>query len=62
MAKCMLCTKGPHAGNNVPKSQHKTRRTIQPNIQKVDGIRMCTRCLRTLKRVAQAQPALATAQ
>ena len=49
MAKCMLCTKGPAAGNNVPKSQHKTKRLIQPNIQSVGGIRMCTRCLRTIK-------------
>jgi ribosomal protein L28 len=49
MAKCMICAKGPVAGNNVPKSQHKTRRMIRPNIQKFQGIKMCTRCLRTLK-------------
>ena len=50
MAKCTLCGKGPVAGRNVPKSQHKTSRMFQPNIQHVDGIAMCTRCLRTLKR------------
>lgn len=50
MAKCTLCGKGPVAGHNVPKSQHKTNRFFQPNIQKVDGIKMCTRCLRTLKK------------
>ena len=55
MAKCMLCTKGPSSGNNVPKSQHKTKRMIQPNIQKVSGVHMCTRCMRTLKRFAAAQ-------
>ena len=52
MAKCMLCGKGPVTGNNVPKSQHKTKRQIQPNIQSVDGVRVCTRCIRTLKRGA----------
>jgi len=52
MAKCMLCGKGPQTGNNVPKSQHKTKRLIQPNIQNVDGVAMCTRCLRTLKKGA----------
>ena len=62
MAKCLLCGKGPAAGNRVPKSQHKTKRLIQPNIQKVNGIRMCTRCLRTIKQAsaaAQPQPQLA---
>jgi len=54
MAKCELCAKGPVSGNNVPKSQHKTKRRIQPNIQSVDGVHMCTRCLRTLKRYALA--------
>ena len=55
MAKCMLCGKGPVAANNVPKSQHKTRRMVQPNIQPVNGIKMCTRCLRTLKHGVQQQ-------
>jgi large subunit ribosomal protein L28 len=55
MAKCTLCGKGPAAGNNVPKSQHKTRRMIKPNIQKIDGISVCTRCMRTLRRMTAAQ-------
>ena len=50
MAKCMLCGKGPHAAQNVPKSMHKTKRVVQPNIQKIGGIAMCTRCMRTLRR------------
>lgn len=54
MAKCMLCAKGPVSGHNVPKSMHKTKRRIQPNIQKVSGIKMCTRCLRSIKRLAAA--------
>jgi large subunit ribosomal protein L28 len=49
MAKCELCGKGPVAGKNVPHSQHKTNRIIRPNIQKVKGVKVCTRCIRTLK-------------
>ncbi len=48
MPKCDFTGKRPHAANNVPKSQHKTRRTVQPNIQKVGGVRMSTRFRRTL--------------
>lgn len=54
MAKCQICGKGPVAGRNVPKSQHKTPRLLQPNVQKIDGISMCTRCLRTIKRAVAA--------
>jgi large subunit ribosomal protein L28 len=54
MAKCMLCGKGPVAGRNVPNSQHKTPRMLQPNIQSVDGMKMCTRCLRSIKREIKA--------
>lgn len=56
MAKCQICGKGPVAGRNVPKSQHKTPRMLQPNVQKIDGIQMCTRCLRTLRKAAAMQP------
>lgn len=48
MAKCEFTGKAPHAGNNVPKSQHKTRRMINPNVQKIGGVRMSTRFRRTL--------------
>lgn len=51
MAKCLLCAKGPVSGQNVPKSMHKTKRRIQPNVQKINGIKMCTRCLRSIKRL-----------
>jgi len=53
MAKCDLCGKTPVAGRNVPKSQHKTNRMFQPNVQRIDGMDICTRCLRTLKRSLQ---------
>jgi len=54
MSKCVLCGKGPAAAHNVPKSQHKTNRLVQPNVQPVRGLgAVCTRCLRTLKRDLQ---------
>jgi large subunit ribosomal protein L28 len=53
MAKCEICGKGPRAGRNVPNSQHKTARTFKPNIQRVNGVDMCTRCLRTIKSIAK---------
>jgi large subunit ribosomal protein L28 len=54
MAQCVICSKGPVFGNNVPNSVHKTRRRIQPNVQTVHGVRMCTRCLRTIKKFRAA--------
>lgn len=65
MAKCALCGKVPVAGNNVPHSVHKTRRMFRPNIQKVNGVNVCSRCIRTMKRaaapVAKAEQTPATA-
>ena len=55
MAKCDICGKGVHFGNNVSHSNRKTNRIWNPNIQrfkcKVNGgakrIHVCTRCLRS---------------
>ncbi|MGI6555490.1 MAG: 50S ribosomal protein L28 [Bacillota bacterium] len=55
--KCAICGKGPATGNNVSHSHLKTRRTWQPNLQKVkaiiDGsprkVLVCTRCIRSGK-------------
>lgn len=58
MAKtCEICGKGPLSGNNVSHANNKTRRRFMPNLQHVqvnlDGrvrrVRICTRCLRTLR-------------
>ncbi len=54
---CNMCGKGPLTGNQVSHSNRKTRRRWLPNLQKttvnVDGnareIRICTRCLRTIR-------------
>jgi len=47
---CHMCSKTVTTGNNKPNSQHKTRRLIKPNIQKIRGMIICTRCLRTLNK------------
>jgi len=55
--RCEICNKGTVAGNNISHAHNVTRRTWQPNLQKVraliDGsvrrIQVCTRCLRSGK-------------
>ena len=55
MAKCELCGKAGHTGNNVSHSKRRTKTRFMPNIQRstitVDGrlrrLSLCTRCLRT---------------
>ncbi|MEK7171060.1 MAG: L28 family ribosomal protein [Patescibacteria group bacterium] len=53
---CQICLKSPQVGFNRPKSLHKTKRAIYPNLQKLDGLLICNRCRRSL---AKAKPALA---
>ena len=57
MAKCSVCGKGAHYGNNVSHSHLKTKRSWKPNIQRVRAnvegevkrVNVCTRCLRSGK-------------
>ncbi|MFA6081867.1 MAG: bL28 family ribosomal protein [Patescibacteria group bacterium] len=51
MAFCPLCQRTQMHGNSVPKSVHKTGRALKPNLQKVNGLLICTRCARTMKKV-----------
>lgn len=54
---CDLCGKGPSVGNNVSHANNRTKRTWQPNLQRVrakinGGVRRilaCTRCIRSGK-------------
>ena len=54
---CQICSKGRLIGNKVSHSNIKTKKTQQPNLQRVravvDGVvmrlRVCTRCLRSGK-------------
>lgn len=55
MAVCMLCKKRAHTGSNVSHSQIHTKRKFKPNLQKVNGLLLCTQCIRTLKKVAREQ-------
>jgi ribosomal protein L28 len=45
--ECAICGKGTTMGNNKPHSIHKTKRIIKPNLQKIQGALICTRCIRT---------------
>ncbi|MFA6492947.1 MAG: L28 family ribosomal protein [Patescibacteria group bacterium] len=51
---CEICGKKPEMAFNRPHSLHHTKRVVKPNIQKKEGINMCTRCMRTVykKRVS----------
>lgn len=59
-SRCEVCGKAPVAGHNVSHSERKTKRRWRPNVQKtrvvLDGVNrtvyMCTRCMRTLAKVA----------
>ncbi|HSX42159.1 MAG TPA: bL28 family ribosomal protein [Candidatus Saccharimonadales bacterium] len=46
---CALCGKTAVSANNRPKSLHKTKRLMRPNLQKWNGLYICSRCRRTLK-------------
>lgn len=50
MSICEICQKSEQIGFNRPNSQHRTKRIIKPNLQKVNNKKICTRCLRTLNK------------
>ncbi len=50
MAKCALCQKRAASGNAVSHSQIHTKRKFKPNLQKVNGVVLCTKCLRTIRK------------
>ena len=56
MAQCSLCGKSSTSGSTVSHSQIHTKRRFKPNLQKVSGVVVCTKCLRTVKKV-QAEEA-----
>jgi len=55
MRFCMMCGKTATSAYNRPHSLHKTKRTVKPNLQLVNGMFVCTRCLRTLKRAERSK-------
>ena len=54
---CTICGKGRSVGNNVSHANNRTKRTWQPNLQRVRAktdqgvqrILVCTRCIRSGK-------------
>jgi large subunit ribosomal protein L28 len=58
MAKCEICGKTPQFGHNVSHSMRHTKRQFKVNVQKttiieegkIRKIKVCTRCLRTLRK------------
>lgn len=46
---CIACGKGPAASYNRPKSLHKTKRVVYPNLVKFGDAKICTRCLKSLR-------------
>lgn len=55
MARCTICDKKAVSGSNVSHSQVHTKRKFKPNLQKVNGLLLCTQCLRTIKKIARAE-------
>ncbi|MBR5741582.1 MAG: 50S ribosomal protein L28 [Firmicutes bacterium] len=60
--KCEICGKGQVSGNNVSHSNRHTRRKWNVNIQSITvnengtdrTMNVCTRCLRTMRKVEKA--------
>ena len=50
MGRCTICEKRAVSGNAVSHSEIHTKRRFKPNLQKVNGLILCTKCLRTIKR------------
>jgi large subunit ribosomal protein L28 len=61
--RCEVCERKPMRGNNVPFSQHRTRRRFVLNVQRrrlvLNGtqrtVNICTRCLRTMNKLPKAR-------
>ncbi|MFH1724634.1 MAG: 50S ribosomal protein L28 [Elusimicrobiota bacterium] len=57
--RCVICSKGPVAGNSYSHSHKATKRVFQPNVQKQKIVLngqtvsayVCTRCIRSGKAV-----------
>ena len=55
MARCAICEKGAHFGNNVSHSNRKTRRVWQPNVKSIKvktlggskKMNVCTSCMKS---------------
>ena len=55
MARCVICDKKAVAGSNVSHSQVHTKRKFKPNLQKVNGLLLCTRCLKSIRKISSKE-------
>jgi len=55
--KCETCGKGSKKAANRSHSKIKTLRRQKPNLQKMDGKLVCTRCIRTAAKQMTAKTA-----
>ena len=61
--RCDVCERKPMHGNNVPFSQHRTRRRFVLNVHRrhliINGtqrtVNICTRCLRTMNKLPKVR-------
>lgn len=68
--RCDICGKAKQFGHNVSFSQRKTKRTWKPNLQvkrmDIGGeklkLKVCTQCLRTIKKTADSEAKPETAK
>ncbi|PIR76775.1 MAG: 50S ribosomal protein L28 [Candidatus Magasanikbacteria bacterium CG10_big_fil_rev_8_21_14_0_10_42_10] len=59
---CDICGKGSKKAASRSHSKIKTIRRQKPNLQKMDGKKVCTRCMRTTaKQAAKATETVVTA-
>ncbi|MEI6499058.1 MAG: bL28 family ribosomal protein [bacterium] len=54
MGRCLICKKSAASGNTISHSQIHTKRKFKPNLQKVNGMLLCTKCLKTIKNTTNA--------
>jgi len=50
MARCQICNKSAVSGSQISHSQIHSKRKFSPNLQKVNGLLLCTRCLKSIKK------------
>jgi len=62
MARCSICRKSAVSGSNVSHSQVHTKRKFKPNLQKVNGLILCTRCLKSIKKIAKEETKVVKSQ
>ena len=62
MARCQICCKSAVTGSQVSHSQIHNKRKFRPNLQKVNGLVLCTRCLKSIKKEKRIEENLRQSQ